>query len=313
MWSKSKLSLITLSFIAICFVFICTFFLASLKLSHRNYDSEKILTHSISKRRLPYPFKAALAISSDIDSTASLTEFLTIQEFLNTKNHTVMGVGLGLEIGNSFFPITSPGRFAFISDNPFDRIVITDLIRLGYIDFIHTFDKAQNRSEIRHITSILEGANCKVYVWVNHARALSALGSQNWCLGDNITSDHYHTDFSIDSLGYQFVWLDEVSSIVGQGRPLKLRSFFASLNTEHFPQSLYNNVLKEISKYLLSFVNSKYSRRKYNDLIYPLRLDDGQVLFGFVRSNVFYGGIRRGSNSDGLADILTQDIIEPVQ
>lgn len=310
MRNKLKLSFVILSSIAICFVFICTIFVASLQLSHMHYGTDKSLEHEISKRRLPFPFKAGLAICSDIDATTSLAEFLTIQEFLNTKNYTVMGVGLGLEVGNSFFPIRTPGQFAFISDNTYDRIVITDLIKLGYIDFIHSFHKAKNRSQIRHITGLLENNNCKIDVWVNHARALSDLGPQDWCLGDNINSNQYHTDFSIDSLGYQFVWIDEVSSIVGQGRPLKLRSFFASLNIEHLPQSLYNNIFKEICKYFLSFVGTKYANRKHNDLIYPLRLDDGQYVFGFVRSNVFFGGIKGGARSDRLADILTPNILK---
>jgi len=310
MRNKLKLSFIILSSIAICFVFIFAIFVASLQLSHMHYGTDKSHEYEISKRRLPYPFKAGLTICSDIDGTSSLFEFLTIQEFLNTKNITQMGLGLGLEIGNSFFPITAPGQFAFISDNTNDRIVITDLIKLGYIDVIHSFNEAKNRSQIRHITELLENNNCKIDVWVNHARALSDLGPQEWCLGDNLNSNHYHTDFSIDSLGYQFVWIGEVSSIVGQGRPLKLGSFFASLNIEHFPQSLYNNVFKEICKYFLSFVSTKYANRKHNDLIYPLRLDDGQYVFGFVRSNVSFGGIKGGATSDRLADILTPNILK---
>ena len=50
----------------------------------------------ISQRKIPYPYKAALAICNDIDNTNTLQEFLTIQEFLNTKNQTVMGEGIGL-------------------------------------------------------------------------------------------------------------------------------------------------------------------------------------------------------------------------
>ena len=54
-------------------------------------------------RKFPYPYKAALAICSDIDETESIEEFLEMQEFLNTKRRTRYGTGLGLEIGNSFW------------------------------------------------------------------------------------------------------------------------------------------------------------------------------------------------------------------
>ena len=291
-------------------------FLFSLQISNNHYAEIKRSNHGISKRKFPYPFKSALTICSDIDNTDSLEEFLTIQEFLNTKNPTEMGVGLGLEIGNSFFPIkaskTSHSPFGLISDNQIENEVIVDLIKIGYIDFIHSFQEA-NREEIRKIADTLSNIGCQLNVWVNHAKAVSDLGYRDYSLGDNINSIHYHTDFSIRTLGYKFVWIGEVSSIVGQGFPLRLHSFFAGLNRKHFIQSLYNNAFKEIAKYGLSFmgIGKKYSNRKYNELTCPLRLDDGQYVFGFVRSNVSYQGIGgKAVTSPGLVDILREGIFK---
>ncbi|OEU79042.1 MAG: hypothetical protein BA873_07680 [Desulfobulbaceae bacterium C00003063] len=309
MSQKAKLIFASLS-IGMMFLLIFVLFVFTLQFSHKHYAEPERYNHAITKRRLPYPFKSALAICSDIDATDSLKEFLTIQEFLNTKNTTDMGVGLGLEIGNSFFPIeTSYGPFALISNNPADKEVIIDLIKLGYIDFIHSFNEA-NRREIKEITNILSNSGCRLDVWVNHCRAPTNLGYREWCLGDNINSNHYHTDFSIRTLGYIFVWTSDVSSIAGQGVPLNLHSFFTALDREHLVQSLYRNVFKEIYKYLLSLVGGKYSNRKHNDLIYPVRLEDGQYAFGFVRSNISYRGIGATANSVGLADILREDTVK---
>ena len=93
---------------------------------------------------------------------------------------------------------------------------------------------------------MLSKNNCKLDVWVNHAKAPSDLGPCKWCLGDNPDSSIYHSDISKKKLGYIFVWMGDVSSILGQGRPLTLTSFFDAFDKSHPFQSLINNVLKEI-------------------------------------------------------------------
>lgn len=56
------------------------------------------------KRRFPYPYKALLAISADVDST-SPWKFIRIHRFLNTLTPAIpyYGNGVGLDIGDSFF------------------------------------------------------------------------------------------------------------------------------------------------------------------------------------------------------------------
>ena len=104
-----------------------------------------------------------------------------------------MGVGLGLEIGNCFFPIktskTSSSPFGLISNNQIDNEVIVELIKFGYIDSIHSFQEA-NRREIRKITNILSNCGFQLDVWVNHAIAPTNLGYREDSLGDNINSNH---------------------------------------------------------------------------------------------------------------------------
>ena len=55
-------------------------------------------------RRFPYPYRAMLAVCSDVDATAPW-EFLRIHRFLNTLTPRLpyYGDGLGLDIGDSFF------------------------------------------------------------------------------------------------------------------------------------------------------------------------------------------------------------------
>ena len=203
-------------------------------------------------------------------------------------------------------------KFSLISDNPYDQKVIIDLIHLGYIDVIHSFNSAKTREEIKKILEVLSKNNCKLDVWVNHAKAPSNLGSCNWCLGDNPDSSIYHSDISKKKLGYIFVWMGDVSSILGQGRPLTFTSFFDAFDKSHPFQSLINNVLKEIVKYILSILgNEKYAMRRYNELVTVTSLDDGQKVFKFMRSGIAYYGIGgRAATAEGLADIIRKDILK---
>ena len=56
------------------------------------------------QRRFPYPYKALLAISSDVDAM-SPWEFTRIHRFLNSRTPRIpyYGDGVGLDIGDSFF------------------------------------------------------------------------------------------------------------------------------------------------------------------------------------------------------------------
>ncbi len=298
--------------IAACLV-LFSVFLFSLRTSRKHYAEPERAGHGIQKRRVPYPFRSAVAICSDIDGTGSLGEFVAIQEFLNTQNETDMGRGLGLEIGNSIIP----GETIDHKDGPeaaysIENELVVDLIKAGYIDCVHSFNEA-SRDEARHIVNSLLTNACSFGVWVNHAHADTNLGDHRNACGDNSGSDHYHTDFSVRGLGINFVWKGDVTGMVGQGVPLRLRSFFAGLDQRHVARSLVNNCLKEIAKYSSAVLGmtATYAARKHNDLVYPFRLDDGQYAFAFVRSNVSYEGTgRRSARAVGLPDTLRQGVFK---
>jgi hypothetical protein len=63
----------------------------------------------VTQRRFPYPYKATLAICSDVDGMAA-ARFKRIHRFLNTRTKNIphYGDGLGLDIGDSFFLRTFP-------------------------------------------------------------------------------------------------------------------------------------------------------------------------------------------------------------
>lgn len=67
----------------------------------------------VTVRRFPYPFRSMLAISSDTDRT-TITRFRNIHRFLNTLEETPIGPGVGLDISDSLwvFHDIAPGREA---------------------------------------------------------------------------------------------------------------------------------------------------------------------------------------------------------
>src|SRR4030042_3229005 len=88
--------------LAVILILITTYLINIHGINQQYYDQYNTKSQ-VALRKFPYPFRAAIAICSDIDNTETLEEFLEIQRFLNTGEATSMGEGLGLEIGNSFF------------------------------------------------------------------------------------------------------------------------------------------------------------------------------------------------------------------
>ena len=96
-------------------------------------------------RKFPYPYKAGMAICSDIDGT-SFDNFLQIHCFLNSDKHSTLGRGLNLPIADSFWmydqPDATDSAFSYFdmhgketSHAPFIR----EMIRAGICDVMHSY------------------------------------------------------------------------------------------------------------------------------------------------------------------------------
>ncbi|MFX0140056.1 MAG: hypothetical protein ACFFDN_40815 [Candidatus Hodarchaeota archaeon] len=281
---------------------------------HRLYRSENI----VGLRKFPYPYRAALSICSDIDNTSTVEEFLKIQEFLNTKNMTEVGEGIGLEIGNSFFMYAKGNSkdFSYLSENPLDRIVIRKFIKAGYIDCLHSFgDGMKDRNDAIIALNELNANNIKVAVWINHAFAKNNLG--RWFptdLGDNIDSEYYHADHTI-LYGIKFIDLGSSTSIIGQATPINLNMLTRSFNKKYFWDSVRNSY-KAFSKHVFSvfgFYQSRYSMHETNDLVKITTLDDGQKVYEFMRFDNHPKGIGNGANSRGTAYNISKRVLEKLK
>jgi len=54
-------------------------------------------------RAHPFPFKAAVAICSDLDETPNAKTYFHMSDFLNTDSQTSFGKGVDLEVGNTIY------------------------------------------------------------------------------------------------------------------------------------------------------------------------------------------------------------------
>lgn len=219
-------------------------------------------------RKFPYPFNAMLAISSDADMT-TVEEFEEYHRFLNTKEQTPQGEGLGLDIGDSTWlyiandtseKIDKDGHPIDYSMSYFqgvdpkklkDAKKIAHYFKVGWIDSLHTFgDFSRNDHLIKFTRGLAVAAGeamnqsgFKPEVWINHGSESNAqnFGGFNphnlfkYQQGDNPKSPYYHTDLTLKN-GIRYVW----NSMGG-------------------------------------------SQFSYDDPLFPIHLRDGQNVWGFYR------------------------------
>jgi hypothetical protein len=275
------------------------------KANYERYNEDSLIV----LRKFPYPFKAALAISNDIDNTETLEEFLEIQKFVNTKENTGMGKGIGLEIGSGFFFHEPPGNaiYYFAADRNVSKNIIR-FIKAGYIDFMHSFGKKVNFTREDAITAIreLKKFECKIDVWIDHTRSIDNLGNdRTFGEGDYPDSAAYHADLTLN-FGIKYVWLGRVTMIAGQSVPINLKTFTNILDFDH-PFHSFVNLCKELGKNILgNFGNKKYALHKGNDLVKITTLDDGQKIYEFMRFDNFWRGVGTGADAKGLAYSISE-------
>lgn len=194
--------------------------------------------HPVLLRKFPYPYSAMLAISSDADYT-TLEEFEEYHRFLNTKEVTPHGNGLGLDIGDSSWlyiandtleKVDQQGHTVedslsyFRGLNPKehkDSDKIVQYFKAGWIDSLHSFgDFSRNDQSAKFTRSLavdaweaMKESGFKPKVWINHGSESNVqnFGGYNpktlfkYHAGDDPNSPFYHTDLTLRN-GIRYVW-----------------------------------------------------------------------------------------------------------
>lgn len=258
-------------------------------------------------RRMPYPYRAMLAISSDLDETSDRGVYWETMRFLNTSAATSMGPGLRLEVGNSIYFDMPPDQFAYWNTDDAGRSMVQALIRSGHIDTLHSFgDLATTRTHAERALEELARRGCSLEVWVDHAVAPTNFGPDIMeGQGDVLGAPAYHADLS-HAFGIRYVWRGRVTSTIGQDVRRSLRG----LGDVRHPAVSLRTIVKELAKVCLARVGSpKYAMHAENAVLRPSVLRSGHEVREFIRSNPCRRGVDRGETADGLAEVLTKSML----
>jgi len=148
--------------------------------SFRDENNLRPAAGSVLVRRYPYPFRAALTISNDIDSTR-LPSFDDFHDFVCGTGDTPYGEGLGLEVSNSFWIWSESKLFSLFHGTPFQNDLplspeaerLITLAQNGVIDSLHNFGQWQTgevmgRDDAKRALDILDRLHIRPKIWINH-------------------------------------------------------------------------------------------------------------------------------------------------
>jgi hypothetical protein len=257
-------------------------------------------------RPYPYPYRAILALSSDLDDTPNASHYFELIRFLNTEEQTIFGKGVGLEFAQSIFFSDSPDIFSYWSADEKARTSILALIESGHIDTLHSYGSAiRLRADVQRSISELQRVPHCLPVWVDHAIAPTNFGRyQMRGFGDIRDSPSYHADLSI-AYGIDYCWMGQITSVIGQDVSITPGALFhdglSSIGS--FVRSA-----KEVCKVTIPLAwSERYALHRANRIMSTTNLRDDSPILEFLRCNPSPRGIAHGDSADCLAENISID------
>lgn len=172
-------------------------------------------------RRLPYPYRGALAIANDAEFL-SQPFFETLMAFVNGRGETPWGRGLGLECTSSIFFYSAHNHSMSYFDGTTtgapralaaDRLA--DYLKSGWVDTIHAygaFDRVGGfeRAHAERSFEELNRLGVRLRVFTNHGddkNIQNIGGDAAYHRGDVPDHDAHHTDL-LARHGVRHIWTD---------------------------------------------------------------------------------------------------------
>jgi hypothetical protein len=259
-------------------------------------------------RKYPYPYKAMLAICSDLDETPDKRVYFEMCKYLNSTEETDYGPGLGMEVGNSIYFDMPQGQFSYWNTDDSGRNMIHKLIESGHIDCLHSFgDLTKTRERVIENWSVLREQGFDLKVWIDHAQAPTNLDPDIMQgKGALIDSNTYHTDVTISEEGIKYVWKGRVTSIIAQNVKRTYRGLF----TIAHPLRSSKTILIEFAKGVLGFIgNKKYAMHAANSIMRDTTLEDGKKVIEFMRTNPSWAGVSVFEKGKDIGEVLTEKFL----
>jgi len=266
---------------------------------------------SVKLRKYPYPYRAMLAVCSDLDETPDRHVYWETMRFLNTIRATAMGGGVGLEVGNSIYFMMPTNQFSYFGTDEVGREMVQQLIHSGHIDCIHSYgDGAHTRRDAEQVLAELARHRCRMTVWVDHSKAPTNFGPDIMQgHGDELDAPAYHADLTTDH-GICYVWRGRTTSLTGQDAPFALRSLAQIIDAAHPGSSLRTAVKQAVKIWLGRRGHPCWQMHAANVVCRPSRLRDGRLIWEFLRSNPHSAGPGIGATAHGIGAVLTQRFLD---
>ncbi|WP_022940393.1 hypothetical protein [Psychromonas hadalis] len=264
---------------------------------------------SVSLRKYPYPYQAMLAICSDLDETPNKEIYFETARYLNTTEETLLGKGVGLEVGNTIYFEMPEHNFSYTNTDDDGRKKIQKLIQSGHIDCLHSFgDFVNDRAKIEQYWSEIRQGERKIEVWVDHAQAPTNLDN-DIMQGQGAESGKapYHSDLTVKTGALPFIWKGRVTSCVAQNAK---RSYRALFNKKQIKASLKTITLEFVKGWLARLGNQKYAMHQANKVLRKTQLIDGTPVLEFLRCNPSWGGVSMFDSARGIHQVLTKSVLD---
>lgn len=218
---------------------------------------ETPLGHGVAMLRFPYPYRAMLAISNDIDVT-SIHRMRSNFRLINTREDTPNGPGLGLDFADSFWMMSvymsaarSAREVAYwslkdkLEKTPFADELAT-YAKAGWLDTLHSYGNFTCASDVglkfnrQHAEAAVEEmARLGVVapVWTNHGDRDNRqnIGDPAFMQGDDPDSPAYHADLMF-AAGVRFIDRPQQQSAMGLAEPLDVAKLADGQSIRRFPR-----------------------------------------------------------------------------
>ena len=258
--------------------------------------------------KYPHPYKAALAISNDID-WMTWRGFREFHDFVCGSGETRYGQGLGLEVANSFWIWNHRphGELSLYVHSPFEHGArspehddVLELARRGWLDTLHGFghwksSDTLNRDQMRGALDLLADSGITLKNYVNHGGLNMAhnLGGV-WGYyqhGDEPDHQTYCLDLLLKS-GFRYFWTDIMyeNQKFGEDSTWKTKQVrdrqLSSYNASQFTQIRGGTPEQNMQKSCHALGVGSADELKtmvFDSLLFPVTMRDGNRVLGFKR------------------------------
>ena len=261
----------------------------------------------VTLRRYPYPYRCALAISNDTD-WMSAQAFHEWHAFVNGTKPTVLGQGLGLEVGDSYWVWSENKYFSLYHSAPYETDLcvspeserLVELGRLGWLDVLHGFgewksDWTIDRERIQFALDRLDALGIKSPVYVSHGgynMAHNVGGAWGYYQKGDLQGDRSYCLDLLRASGFRYYWGDVFYELDKYGEHQAFASqadLDGAVASHDFQRYFWCNDPEDYTRSRDVFPGvSKadrvaWKKKLFNRVLIPARARDGQPLYFFKR------------------------------